>query len=108
MTEPVPTDVLREIAADVHRILNPKWMAPRLTALATELDALRTATAWQPISTAPRDGRTIVIHDAGLGMTFPCHWNDDGTAWEWAGDSKQAFGHLLQWHPMPTPPETAP
>ena len=107
MTERVDTAWLRAIAADVEDQVSG-YAHDALLAAASELDALRTTTAWQPISTAPRDGRTIVIHDAGLGMTFPCHWNDDGTAWEWAGDSKQAFGHLLQWHPMPTPPETAP
>ena len=107
MTERVDTAWLRAIAADVEEHVSG-YAYDALLAAADELDTLRAATAWQPISTAPRDGRTIVIHDAGLGMTFPCHWNDDGTAWEWAGDSKQAFGHLLQWHPMPTPPETAP
>jgi hypothetical protein len=58
---------------------------------------------WQPISTAPRDGTSILIYDADEGTTGSvrvARWRDDTIPTGWSG-SERSPSH---WLPLPLPP----
>ena len=58
---------------------------------------------WQPISTAPRDGTSILIFEAQDGTTGTVRisrWRDDTIPTGWTG-SDRAPSH---WLPLPLPP----
>lgn len=64
---------------------------------------------WQPIETAPRDGRTIVAikNDRGhRGYTFIFWDGDDGWVGYTAEDEKRLVKHQpTHWIPLPEPPD---
>ena len=58
---------------------------------------------WQPIETAPKDGETYLVADAGRGMVAPhirgvIH-NNSGTAYDW-----QYGEAATHWMPLPEAP----
>ncbi len=57
---------------------------------------------WQPISTAPRDGTSILIFEAdeGTGSVRVARWRDDTIPTGWTG-SERSPSH---WLPLPLPP----
>jgi hypothetical protein len=58
---------------------------------------------WQPISTAPKDGTSILIFEADDGTTGAvrvARWRDDTIPTGWTG-SEHAPSH---WLPLPQPP----
>lgn len=57
---------------------------------AAEIERLRAALAWQPIETAPRDGR-ILVWSAVTGPYVTQHIDGE---WPW--------GRFGQWYPRPT------
>lgn len=59
---------------------------------------------WQPIETAPRDGKEVLGYDRGVvsGM----YWN--GSQWEWTvlAWSDETYGtDATHWMPLPEPPK---
>ena len=62
---------------------------------------------WQPIETAPRNGREILIATRSyLGGVVTVRWEADvptPTFMDWDGDSYQDATH---WMPLPEPPLT--
>jgi len=62
---------------------------------------------WQPISTAPKDGTSILIFEADDGTTGTvrvARWRDDTIPTGWTG-SEHAPSH---WLPLPQPPSPGP
>ena len=61
---------------------------------------------WQPIASAPRDKRTILVWDRVVGV-LTAWW--DGDAWVHSWDSETIPGQdaLTHWQPLPPPPLTA-
>ena len=62
---------------------------------------------WQPIETAPKDGRWVLCwgHNAGVVESMIWHWNDDSKDgnWYWyEGDCPRT--QPTHWMPMPAPP----
>lgn len=66
--------------------------------------------AWQPIETAPRDGRLIWAFERGRGVErrqYIAWWvdcgpsRDEGQYWQDDNDSEPSPTH---WMPLPTPP----
>jgi hypothetical protein len=58
---------------------------------------------WQPISTAPRDGTSILIFEAqvgAVGVVRVSRWRDDTIPNGWAG-AENVPSH---WLPLPLPP----
>lgn len=58
---------------------------------------------WQPMSTAPKDGTSILIFEADEGTTGTvrvARWRDDTIPTGWTG-SEHAPSH---WLPLPQPP----
>jgi Lar family restriction alleviation protein len=61
------------------------------------------ATDWQDISTAPRDGRCVLLSESGL--SFIGWWvklSNGNPGWEWRGDGRLNPTH---WMPLPAPPK---
>jgi hypothetical protein len=59
---------------------------------------------WQPISTAPKDGRSILIFEAHVGtpgIVRVSRWRDDTIPSGWTG-AENAPSH---WLPLPPPPD---
>jgi hypothetical protein len=59
---------------------------------------------WQPISTAPRDGTSILIFEAQVGtagVVRVSRWREDTIPSGWAG-AEYAPSH---WLPLPLPPQ---
>jgi hypothetical protein len=59
---------------------------------------------WQPIETAPRDGTTIVAHDATTGTSHVTYW-----AYGWHDPDSHYYSEAPEfrptdWWPLPTPP----
>lgn len=63
-------------------------------------------TGWQPIETAPKDGRYILLFDPSASpdhRVVRAHFNDywetaDGTTW---------LDNVTHWMPLPDPPEAS-
>jgi hypothetical protein len=61
---------------------------------------------WQPIGTAPKDGRRILTyaHDhAPEGIMRVAQWNDGSNAKGWLGSVHEP----THWMPLPSPPKAA-
>ncbi len=76
------------------------------------------ATNWQPIETAPKDGRKIVLGRVGIDPVLIAHWETE-PSWAWKGESPcwavymaddDFYSHYLNadwathWQPLPAPP----
>jgi len=62
---------------------------------------------WQPISTAPKDGRSILIFESHVGtsgIVRVSRWRNDTIPSGWAG-TENAPSH---WLPLPLPPDQLP
>ena len=113
MTERVDTAWIRAIAADVEEQVSG-YAYDALLAAADEMDALRPATEWRPISTAPRDGTRVLVWSDADGA-WPAEWRpagDYGPGWyPSAGDGTGGdwgITDATHWQPLPTRPDPAP
>jgi hypothetical protein len=79
---------------------------------------------WQPIETAPKDGRFVLLHvpqglESGV-VTVGAYWKADGRAdngrflkgnWDgWLGmdvDVRSSWCEPTHWQPLPTPPRAS-
>jgi hypothetical protein len=68
--------------------------------------------AWQPIGTAPKDRRPIIVYDADCDAPGEAFWEPEREAFFWANTHwTDAAGHSqvvrpTHWQPMPDdPPE---
>ena len=74
----------------------------RLDTLSAELRETRgKATGWQPIETAPKDGKRFIAYSPGSGLLFSMHWDGDC----FLTDHELWNGHFTHWMPLPSPPE---
>jgi hypothetical protein len=56
---------------------------------------------WQPVETAPKDGRRFLVSDGAAVATV--WWSAEAD--EWIGhDTEGAFGAVTHWMPLPPPP----
>ncbi len=85
-----------------------KTMWACLTSAEAQLEALRKEAEWQPIETAPKDGKRILIRDsdgqrqvAGFCRVLGC----DFYAWVIANDMHITADMATHWKPLPTPPK---
>lgn len=66
------------------------------------------AKGWQPISTAPKDGTTILVHSPLMGRVI-VEWSGGG--WDIIHDFADATESTLRdathWQPLPEPPSSA-
>lgn len=91
----------RDVAGpDVTMPADTIWLSYAETALAAA-DAV-TASGWQPIATAPKDGRILVF---GGRFTEPdCVWSD-GDWWRYCIKRGDLLTSLpTHWMPLPSPP----
>ncbi len=58
---------------------------------------------WQPIETAPRDGRTILAWGALTGVWI-VFWNQRISSWD-DGDYHDNVSQLTHWTRIPEPPK---
>lgn len=60
---------------------------------------------WQPIETAPRDGRPIILFDGS--DVSEAYYDRHLPGWAWANDVRvRGVYDLFRWTPLPEPPET--
>lgn len=69
---------------------------------------------WQPIETAPRDGRSILAAGGGLGdevdivsyaPSVGC-WNCSAVTLDDVDDEPEGYSRPTHWRPLPPPPES--
>ena len=103
MTERADTMWLRSIARRSwdDNVSNALFLA------ASELETLRAATAWRPISTAPRDGTRALLSVPGLDdCIIVGFWNRG--SWRVCWDQEPFEDEqVVAWQPLPTPPDPA-
>jgi hypothetical protein len=75
-------------------------MADRIEALEAENTRLRAAMEWQPIETAPKDGKSILALLSN-GEVFRVIWFGIG----WHASSDIGFVSPTHWKPLPAAPE---
>jgi len=68
--------------------------------------------SWQPISTAPKDGRSFMVYvkDSHVGSHCfaPVSRTDDGEWWDDStGDQIETIRGASHWMPLPAPPAAA-
>ena len=65
---------------------------------------------WQPIETAPKDGRRFLAYDPSLFGVCIAEWANGG--WYVNQESQDGFGFhhlpLTYWMPLPEPPDRKP
>lgn len=60
-----------------------------------------TAPGWQPIATAPRDGRDVFLHDVDEPVTVVGYWKDGVWRMRWDDEPLEpAFG-MTHWMSIP-------
>lgn len=68
---------------------------------------VRAASAWQPIASAPKDGRQILLWIVGIEpRPRIAYWSERGSDSGWYGLQSQHFIGLAvtHWMPLPSPP----
>ena len=68
------------------------------------------STGWQPIATAPRDGRKILVWCGGIELVTWCSPEPWGGEKTWAGDCagpgyQNTYEDATHWMTLPDPPE---
>jgi hypothetical protein len=64
---------------------------------------------WQPIETAPKDGRMILVwRDSGVHLMRWKAIGEHGFWDEWHVKLKHLSSHPTHWMPLPDPPSSAP
>ncbi len=82
----------------------------------TELERLEADNAWQPIETAPKDGRYLLMLRYGASLPDILRWDDSISMWadcvfEGSKKSKKAIEkisweqNIVHWRPLPQQPE---
>lgn len=70
------------------------------------LQALTPASAWRPISEAPKDGNAIQAYNASAtGLPFTVRWRKYFDGSEGWADDKGDERHCTHWMPLPPPPK---
>lgn len=72
-----------------------------LDALLCEAAAFVVAHSWQPIETAPRDGREVIL---ARNKPYTGRWDERDYGWK---DSRSHYRDPTHWMPMPMPPSEA-
>jgi hypothetical protein len=90
------------------RVADAVAFAKEADGLRAEIEALRKDAEWQPIETAPKDGKRILILDsdgqrqvAGFCRVIGC----DFYAWVIANDMHITADMATHWKPLPPPPK---
>lgn len=83
-----------------------KELRSALAAREAECERLRSALAWQPIETAPKDGTPFLAwngHWRGVAMYFEARYEEDP---EWVDEQTNYIEpEPTHWMPLPTPPK---
>jgi len=76
---------------------------PDLFAAAEECETLKQQMQWQPIETAPKDGRDVFIWNDG---PYIARWTNPDGMFGWWDDSGEVGlqHHPTHWMPLPAPP----
>ena len=93
---------LAELEQDNH------MQAIKIEKMQAEIDALKVAQTWQPIESAPRDARLVLLrvaHGSEWAGVHAAHWSASKHAWMYAPD--YAVPRPTHWMPLPPAPETA-
>jgi hypothetical protein len=83
------------------------FTADQMRAYAEEyaLLVLSSASAWQPIETAPKDGTRIIVYRTGYAEAGCIgFWSNDYDEWRIAG-AGNCFLNATHWAPLPQPPK---
>ena len=60
---------------------------------------------WQPIETAPKDRKSVLVHRADNKCTYVAIWDDITDGWRHFGGSRYVVdGEITHWMPLPEPP----
>lgn len=110
-------DSLREkLALEEQTARNAQGDAIRLSCLLVECEeklaaaetALREATEWRPMETAPRDGLSVLLLD-NRDLVWLGWWNDYRECWSTCANCDADRGQEMRgWLPPPAPPKEAP
>ncbi len=68
--------------------------------------AAAAAPQWQPIETAPKDGRRVLVAVEGVDRVVVAFWN--GSAWSTVDANDWSGRSVTHWMPLPQPPEINP
>lgn len=63
---------------------------------------------WQPIETAPKDGRWLLLHRADINITIVAQWDDEsepGYDWLTLDGPHYCDTFPTHWMPLPEPPK---
>jgi len=60
---------------------------------------------WEPIDTAPKDGREILVGWVGAKMIRPARWAINGQTWLINAGVNKPLNSPTHWMPMPEPPK---
>jgi hypothetical protein len=81
----------------------------KVEALTAELAAYKRDAEWQPIESAPKTSRAIMVHCAEYKNTYIVTWGDVGnlTWWRIFGYGGALTETPTHWKPLPAPPIAA-
>ena len=107
-------DLVRAWMPDNH--YRAKWLAKAESAAALSTPApadkaegLREAVGWQPIETAPKDGRQVMLADRAEQWVTQAYWCVDSEMWVKANEHYTdahdvELRYMTHWMPLPAPP----
>jgi hypothetical protein len=60
---------------------------------------------WQPIETAPKDGKLVLVYAGFIGIASYYNWLGNG--WQWCDDGEGLpyDPQPTHWMPLPAPPQ---
>jgi hypothetical protein len=109
------SEMLDRVAKALHASLGyeHRWPEPECTQC---MDAARAAilamSEWQPIETAPKDGRRLILHWSTTGYVDVRYWRPGQERWWGFPDSDPRYDPDLaiknvptHWMPLPKPPK---
>ena len=62
---------------------------------------------WQPISTAPKDGRRIIASTPSYTEPLILYWAKNNGLSAWHDWDLDPYTDVTHWQPLPDPPEAA-
>ncbi len=61
---------------------------------------------WQPIDTAPKDGRRVLLCNLPVSWIYVGHWDDDEECGQCWRDDDHERADPTHWQPLPEAPST--
>lgn len=70
------------------------------------IESLRKQTQWQPIETAPKDGKTHILAYEEGGDIYRAAWDAESECWSsYCGQYVTVTPEPTHWQPLPQPPQ---